>query len=304
MNATDASNKPRPVNRRRQFVGGSLAVLSALGYSTLAIFAKGAYAGGLEVLDALSLRFLVATVILWAYALWRRDRLSLLPSRRHLLLLAAWGAGIYGPLAICFFQGVQQLPASLAEMIFFTYPLQVTVLSVLILHERCTWRRGLILALGLVGCGFLLDAQASGWHLAGVLWVLAGSSLYALHITISQRFLEQIEARVTALYVVTFAAAFLVVLRPPWEALAHLQAPLLGLASVAGLGLIATAGGMLLFFLAVERIGSWRAAIIGVCEPLGTVILASLLLGETLSTTQLVGGALVLLAALLVNLVP
>lgn len=268
----------------------------------MAIFGKGAYTGGLDVLDALSLRFLVAAGVLWLYALSRRDML-LPPSRRHLAALAMLGAGLYGPLAICFFLGLQRLPASLAEMIFFVYPLLVTVLGALVLRERLTWRRGLALALGLGGCYFLLDVRVAGWDPMGTLWTLAAAVLYAIHAVVSQKVLEQIEPRVTALYVVTFAALFFVVLRPPWVALTHLTVSPVSLVSVAGLGLVATAGSLLFFFLAVERIGSWRTAVIGVCEPLGTVVLASLFLGETLSAGQLVGGALILVAALLVHLV-
>ncbi len=284
-------------NHRRWLIGGGFALISALCYSTLPVLAKGAYAGGLDVLDALSLRFLLAAGALWTYALWRRD-LSWRPSRRHLGLLALLGAGIYGPLAICFFLSVQRLPASLAAMIFYVYPLLVTVLSVVVLRERWTWLRGLALTLGLGGCYLLLDVRAVRWDLIGVLWAVVAATLYATHYTLSQKLLERVDSRVTALYVVSFAAVFLGLLRPPWEALTHLTAPWPGLVSVVGLGLVATAASMWFFFMAVERIGSWRTAIIGVAEPLGAVILAVLFLGETLSAGQLLGGALILVAVL------
>jgi drug/metabolite transporter (DMT)-like permease len=302
VNAISAPGEQQSKTRRRWLIGGGFALLSAFCFATLPIFAKGAYAGGLEVLDALSLRFLIAAGALWVYALSCRD-VPLLPSRRHLGALAVLGAGIYGSLAICFFLSVQRLPASLAEMIFFVYPLLVTVLSIPVLQERFTWQRGLALALGLVGCYFLLDVRLAGWDLEGALWALAAAVLYAVHITASQKLLERVEPRVSALYVVTFAAVFFTVLRPPWVALAHLTMPLMGLISVAGLGLVATAMSMLSFFLAVERIGSWRTAVIGVCEPVGAVVLASLFLGEMLSAEQLAGGVLILVAALLVHLV-
>ncbi len=278
-------------------MGGGFALLSALCYSTLPSLAKIVYGAGLDVLDALSLRFLLAAGALWALALLRRE-LPRLPARPYLTLLALLGAGIYGPLAICFFLSVQRLPASLAAMIFYVYPLLVTVLSVIVLHERFTGPRGLALVLGLAGCYLLLDVQTASGDLIGVWWAVAAATLYALHYTLSQKLLEHIESPVTALYVVTFAAALLVVLRPPWEALAHLTAPLPGLVAVLGLGLIATAASMGFFFLAVERIGGWRTALIGVIEPLGAVVLAVWFLGETLSAGQLLGGALIVSAAL------
>jgi drug/metabolite transporter (DMT)-like permease len=212
------------------------------------------------------------------------------------------GAGIYAPMATCFFLCVQRLPASLAEMTLYTYPLLVTVFNVVILQERFTWRRGLALVLGLVGCYLLLDVRAIGWDLAGVLWGLAAAFLYALYYTLSQKLEARVEPRASTLYTVTFIAVFFVVLRPPWAALTHLNHPLEGWFSVVGLALVASVLSLQFFFLAVARIGSWRTAIFGVGEPLGAVILAVLLLGERLSPGQLAGGAILLGAVLLVSL--
>jgi drug/metabolite transporter (DMT)-like permease len=57
-----------------------------------------------------------------------------------------------------------------------------------------------------------------------------------------------------------------------------------------------------LLLAALPRIGSGPASVIGLAEPVVTVLLASLLLGERLGTTQAVGAVLVLVAILLLQL--
>ena len=53
------------------------------------------------------------------------------------------------------------------------------------------------------------------------------------------------------------------------------------------------------FLGGTRRIGAARAALLSTVEPVYTIILASILLGETLTGIQLVGGALVIIGVLL-----
>jgi drug/metabolite transporter (DMT)-like permease len=54
---------------------------------------------------------------------------------------------------------------------------------------------------------------------------------------------------------------------------------------------------MLTFFAGLKRVGPSVASILSTMEPVVTVALAWLILGETLEPVQLLGGALVLAAA-------
>jgi drug/metabolite transporter (DMT)-like permease len=55
-----------------------------------------------------------------------------------------------------------------------------------------------------------------------------------------------------------------------------------------------------MFLAGLARVGATRAAIISTLEPATTVILAALLLGEDLGPVRLVGGGLILVAAVVV----
>ncbi len=58
------------------------------------------------------------------------------------------------------------------------------------------------------------------------------------------------------------------------------------------------------FYAGAQRIGAAQASIISTVEPIWTIVLAYLLFGFTLTTTQLVGGALILVGVLIAQTGP
>jgi drug/metabolite transporter (DMT)-like permease len=66
------------------------------------------------------------------------------------------------------------------------------------------------------------------------------------------------------------------------------------------MAVVATAIPATMFLAGLARIGATRAAIISTLEPATTVVLATLLLGEDLGLLRLVGGAMILAAAVIV----
>ncbi len=73
-----------------------------------------------------------------------------------------------------------------------------------------------------------------------------------------------------------------------------------GFALAGSMAVVATAIPATLFLAGLARIGATRAAIISTLEPATTVVLAALLLGESLGAVRLLGGAIVLGAAVMV----
>jgi drug/metabolite transporter (DMT)-like permease len=61
-----------------------------------------------------------------------------------------------------------------------------------------------------------------------------------------------------------------------------------------GVGIVSTAIALQAFYAGTRRISAAQASLVSTVEPIYTIILASLLFGETLTPIQLVGGALVI----------
>jgi drug/metabolite transporter (DMT)-like permease len=86
-----------------------------------------------------------------------------------------------------------------------------------------------------------------------------------------------------------------------FTALAALHGPTLpetalGWLSVAGLALISTVVGTVTFFAGLGLVGPTDASTLSTLEPVVTVVLAALILSETIEPLQLAGGALILAA--------
>ncbi len=63
---------------------------------------------------------------------------------------------------------------------------------------------------------------------------------------------------------------------------------------IAGVGIVSTFIAVQAFYGGAHRIGAARASLVSTVEPIWTIVLASLLFGESLGTLQLVGGAMIL----------
>ncbi len=70
---------------------------------------------------------------------------------------------------------------------------------------------------------------------------------------------------------------------------------------LAGIVLVSTVGAILTFFAGLARVGPSAASILSTFEPVVTVSLAAAVFGESLSPVQLLGGALVLSAVVVMQ---
>ena len=128
---------------------GTVAVFgSAVGYSTLPILAKLSLAEGVRVLPMVAWRFLVATAALWLLlALTRRH----VPPRTRWPSLLALGV-LYAVNATAYLAALQWVSASLASLVFFSYPAVVIVLAAVFLGEQLSRPRVLATLIAISGC--------------------------------------------------------------------------------------------------------------------------------------------------------
>ncbi len=154
--------RPRTqAERRARWVGTGLVALAGVSYAVQSILAKEAYAGGADVRTVLAVRFVVATLTVWAVVcgLRRRGRrvaLRYSPSR-------VLGFGLLGVLfvtnALFGYLALERLPASTTTLLVFVFPALVVLWSRLFFGEPLSRRKAACLALALVGCALVLDPR-------------------------------------------------------------------------------------------------------------------------------------------------
>lgn len=273
-------------------------VASAAGFATLGILIKSAYAGGANITTILAGRFLLAALFMLCYLAYRKTSLRI--DRRtavHLLLMGALG---YGGMSMLFANSVRYLPASLTSLFLYTYPALVTVLALAVGDERFTSAKGLALAICSVGLFLLLGASFEGAQLAGVLSALGAAGIYSCYIIIGNRILKDIDAMVTSLWVCASAGCTFLLYGIATNSLTLNLAPQ-GWLSILGVAVFPTLFGVIGFFAGLRLIGATNASIVSMLEPLITVLLSVLLLGETITPLQGFGGAVLLFGGLILQ---
>ena len=274
-------------------------VASATGFASLGILIKCAFAGGANISTILAGRFLIASVFLLCFLKLRR--ISLVVSARSALQLVLMGAVGYGGMSMLYANAIHFLPASLTSMLLYTYPALVTLLSVLVGDERFTVQKGVALLLCSAGLLLLLGASFDGARLEGVLSVLGAAVIYSGYIVVGNRVLKNIDPLVTSLYVCSSAGcAFLLYGLVSGQLICTIS--LSGWLSILGIAVFPTLFGVIGFFAGLRLIGATDASLLSTLEPLITVLLSALLLGESITALQGVGGAVLLFGAVVLQL--
>ena len=263
--------------------GAWFIVASATGFASLGILIKCAFAGGANISTILAGRFLIASLFLLIFL--RARRISLVISRKSTIQLILMGGIGYGGMSMLYANAIHFLPASLTSMLLYTYPALVTVLAVLIGDERCTVQKGAALLLCSAGLVLLLGASFEGARLEGVLSVLGAAVIYSGYIVIGNRILRNLDPLVTSLYVCTSAGLVFLGYGVATGELILRMSPA-GWLSILGVAVFPTLFGVIGFFAGLRLIGATNASIISTLEPLITVLLSALLLGERITALQ------------------
>jgi len=274
-------------------------VASAACSATLALFLKGAFAAGANIVTIISVRFLLATLLLLLASRWRGVSLRLdLPST---FAVCAMGALGYGGMSLLFAMGLRLLPASLAGMLLYTYPAIVTLLAFLLREERPDRWKGMALLVCLAGLYLVLGVSSREASPTGVAAVLGAAGIYSVYILLGNRLLKRIDPLAAAVYICgSTGAAFAL-----YGGLAgSLQAslPLAGWLALLGITVFPTFLGIVGFLQGIRLIGASRASILCTLEPFLTVLLSCLLLGERIALPQILGGLLIISGVLTLQL--
>jgi drug/metabolite transporter (DMT)-like permease len=287
-------------HRRRN--GFALVLVSASGFASLAIFGKQAYAAGANVPTVLAVRFTVATPLLFAIAVATRRPLRL--PRRVLVPVLAMGAVGYAVQATLFFAALSRISASLTGLLLYLYPALVTLGAVLLGRHRATRLTVAGLALALGGVVLIVGLPGGRLDALGVALGLGAAVWYSLYILVGEHLLVSTDPLVTAAWVSLGAAVSFVVVGGLVLGRVHVHGVRAsGWWSLLAMAVLATAIPIATFFAGMARIGSTWASIASSWEPVFTVVLGVLVLGDRLGPAMVIGGLAVVVGAIVLPLV-
>lgn len=273
-----------------------MVVASAACFATLAVLTRLAYGEGAQPLPLLAWRFGLVSVLMAAFLLLRQPR-ALAAGAADLPRYAGLSLTGYGAASVCFFFALQQTSASVVAVLLYTYPAMVSVLAALFLGEPLKRMRVLAILLTFAGCVLvvgLLDARVSV-SLTGVLLGLGAALGYSVFNILSYQLVGRRGRLVVMTYTFGLSAAGVALV----TAVAGQSLAPAGWSSqlwllLGAIVLVPTFLAVVLYLQGIRRLGAAQAAIVSTMEPVFTIVLAWLVLGERLSLVQLLGAALVI----------
>jgi drug/metabolite transporter (DMT)-like permease len=287
--------------RKTAGIGVLLICISTLGFSVYPILGKFVFAGGASLATVLFVRFCIAALFFWTMTLFREGFPHL--NRRTWITLWCMGGIGYSLMAGLYLSSVRYIPASLAALLLYAYPIIVTILAVVTQQEKFSGLKLIGLLLSTLGLVLVLGVALKGINPLGIGLALGSAFVYAVYILVGNHVLQSTTSLVSTSMVsisaaVTYGIVGLTIGRTTWSLSWNTW---LG---IAGITLFCTIVAMLTFFQGMKLIGATSSSIISTLEPVMTSGLAVIIYGEHLSRLQLVGGVFVIFGGILAVLSP
>ncbi|HEX7006199.1 MAG TPA: DMT family transporter [Alphaproteobacteria bacterium] len=291
----DARDSAAPVGAGR-WTGPALVVLAAGGFAIQTTLARLAYEHGANVITLLAVRGVVAVVVL--YVVFRLMGRSLALPRR--LRLIATGVGLITAVqAIGVLGAVDFIPVSLTVLIFYTYPVLVTLAARFTEGARLTPLKIGASVAAFVGIALAVNVSFETLDPRGIALAVAAALALGSTTLIGARVLRDGDSLAIVWQFIVTSTIIFCLLVPVLGGVA-LPTGTVGWAAFIG-SAFGFVFGAVLFYSMLARIGAQRVAMFMNSEPVLTVVLAVIILGETLTPVQFLGGLLVVGAIVLVR---
>lgn len=277
------------------FFGVILILISGTAFGAMPIFTVYAYADGVTPITLLFLRFGIAALVMLELTAVRR---TALPRGRLLGGLIVLGAVGYAGQSLAYFTALTAASVGLVSLLLYIYPVLVAVLATLFLKEPFTRLKAAALGLALFGLVLTVGGEQDGQPLSIALGILA-ALLYASYITFGSTLTRRVSAMQSTTVVLSAAACTYGVINLLQGAAFPQTAA--GWLAIAAIALVSTVLAVLTFFAGMARVGPTNAALLSTIEPVVSLLLAALLLGQALTVLRLFGSVLILSAVILLS---
>ncbi|MGM9512272.1 DMT family transporter [Larkinella sp. GY13] len=292
--------------RTRYWIGALLVFLAAFCFALKGILIKMAYQYPIDAISLLTLRMVFALPFYVVIALNLSRRLA--PARlsiQNWLKLGMLGLTGYYIASFLNFLGLVYITASLERILLFVYPTFVLLLGRVVYGRKVN--RLQILAVLLTYAGIMVafapninSGQQKDVFL-GAFWVILSGLVYAVYLVGSDTMIARVGAQRYTCYAMiaaTLAIVFHCLIANGLD-LFRFAAPVYGLALL--MAVLVTVIPTFMIAEGIKRIGSGNASIVASIGPIFTIVLATTLLDETISISQLFGTLLVLLGVFLIG---
>jgi drug/metabolite transporter (DMT)-like permease len=296
---------------RRPVLGYAMVLTATALWGINGSMAKAALSSGLTSLRLTEVRSTGAAVVLVAALALTRPR-SLRVTRNELPFLLLFGVVGLAFVQLFYFVAIHRLDIGIALLIQYLAPVLIALYARLVLKEHVRRRVWAALVLALGGLSLVVDLwNGVALDSLGVAAAVASAVTFALYILLAETAVTRRDPVSLLAIGFTLAAIFWAIVQPWWsfpteylDDQIHMNGEVFSStlsvwALLVGVVLVGTIVPFLLLVGALRHIPATRAGVTAMFEPVAGALVAWAWLGESLTTTQLIGGAIVLTGILL-----
>ncbi len=284
-------------------IGYLCVVLAAVLWASGASASKFLFGTGVTPFQLVQLRLTTATVVLFAWLLVRH-RTLLRIDRRDLGYFLILGTLGMAAINITYLYAISRLNVAAALVLEYLAPVFIAAYTVLIRREPISRWTAAAIAAALLGCFLVVGAYNLNLfqlNLPGILSGLGAALAFAWWSVHGEYGMHRYNPWTVLFYALVVAAVAWNLLQPPLQAFMRPYPP----AAWGWIIYIGVAGTILpfgLYYEGINRIRATRASITSTLEPIMAGIFSFLFLGEVMAPLQILGGALVIGAIILLQL--
>jgi len=268
-------------------------LIATLGFSIIPIMARIGFSLNVSASTMLFYRFFLAGIFLSFYCLLKKQLLKL--ESYHLLFTVIVGGIIYSFQCLCFFSSFKYIAPSLGEVLYHCYPLFILILAGYFLKESITKEKATGVLLSIIGVGIVLYAPWTLAEFRGIVLVILTALISSIYMVYIKKYISDLDSLVLTTYL-CFTCSFVFL---AWSLLNREFTFLhnwkeLSTASI--LAFFSTIVGFFAFNKSIKLLNVGIVSILSLAEPVFTIILSFLILGDRLTWVQLLGTLIILLA--------
>ena len=249
-------------------------------------------------------RGVVGTLFLAGVMVLKRQKTDGAAIKKNAVPLLISGA-LIGFNWMLLFEAYNYTSVATATLAYYMSPVFVVLASPFLLKERMTAKKGVCVAVSVVGMllvSGIFSPQDGKNDFIGVLLGLGAALLYASVVLLNKK-ITAISAYDKTVVQLSAAAAVMIPYLLVTEDFGSIVLKPLSLILLLVVGVIHTGLAYALYFGSFDKLSAQTVALFGYLDPVAAVILSALILKESMSVPQIIGAVLVLAAAVAGDLI-
>ncbi|MGD9136786.1 MAG: EamA family transporter [Desulfobacterales bacterium] len=291
------------VGRKKGKLGYFYVALAAVLFAISGTSSKFLFHSGITPYQLIQLRTTLAftSLLIW---LCLRDLALLKISTIDLPYFLALGVLGIGAAQFLYLFAISKISVAAAILLHYTGPVFVALYVVFVQRQKISILSILAILGTLAGCILVVGAyniQLLALNRIGIISGMLAAVSFAIYSVLSEYGMRKYTPWTVLLYGMLFAALIWNVLHPPLEALLHKYAPAQW-GWIFFIGICGTVFPFGLYFEGIKRIRPTHASITATLEPISAGVIASIFLGEVMLPLQIIGGLIVIVSIISLQL--